>query len=197
MFFKPSLNMDLPLKMMHEGTIQPVEFIHSIVVTHSRLPGWIRWGFLGILDLVTTLVVAIRPIAKPVSSKLKMSSSRIPYFIQTFSSCSNHPFITCGFSHFARWWLYCQENWVLTSSRHFMKFDTQFFPTGWNADGLVDWRRMLAISATWEGQGGAPRKSLDRIHSTRESSSIWESLWQLARFSTLYCLPLSLSRKVD
>jgi hypothetical protein len=53
-------------------------------------------------QFATTFVAAIRPMAKPVSSKLKISSSFIPHCFRTSSSCLNHVFMTRGSSDFAR-----------------------------------------------------------------------------------------------
>jgi hypothetical protein len=59
----------LPLKMMHGGRTHPDAFIASIVVTYCRFPGCKR-ALRPYEVRVTTLAVAVRPRAKPVSSKL-------------------------------------------------------------------------------------------------------------------------------
>ena len=69
------------LKITSGGIIPPIVLIHSIIVTHSRLPGCIILGRPALLVLVTTLVVAITPIWKPVLLKFQVSLSRILYSI--------------------------------------------------------------------------------------------------------------------
>ena len=87
-----------PAKIIIGGNTQPDTLIVSIAVTHSQLPGCMRLGHDYLLVWVITFVVATIPIAKPVSSKLQISSSIIPHSSIVFHTSLNHSCILLGFS---------------------------------------------------------------------------------------------------
>ncbi|KAK1839874.1 hypothetical protein CCHR01_17510 [Colletotrichum chrysophilum] len=76
----------------------PSELMHSITVAHSRLPGWTDFALPRLSAHVTTIDAVITPIMKPVSSKLYMSPSPIPYLAIMLRNSANHFEITTGSS---------------------------------------------------------------------------------------------------
>jgi hypothetical protein len=66
--------------MINGGIACPLVPIASIAITHFRFPGCFVYSLPFLSEVVITLEVEITPIWKPVSSKLKMSSLRTPYF---------------------------------------------------------------------------------------------------------------------
>jgi hypothetical protein len=65
--------------MTKGGIAHPVALMPWITVVHSLLPGWTCFGRPDLSEAVTTAPVDIWPIIKPVSLKLYVSSSKIPY----------------------------------------------------------------------------------------------------------------------
>jgi hypothetical protein len=58
------------------------------------VPGWTCFGRPDLSEAVTTAPVDIWPIIKPVSSKLYVSSSRIPYLALMLATRLNQPCTT-------------------------------------------------------------------------------------------------------
>ena len=69
-----------PAKIMYGGIAHPSALMPWITVVHTRLPGWISLAFPRLYAPVTTNCEDVTPTMKPVSSKLYVSSSRMPYF---------------------------------------------------------------------------------------------------------------------
>ena len=84
--------------MTNRGMAYPFALIASIVVTHFLLPGCFILGLPFLSDAVTTLEVEMIPTWKPVSSKLKMSSSATPCFAIVSSTSLNYKLINLGSS---------------------------------------------------------------------------------------------------
>ena len=64
---------------MKSGIAHPVALMPWITVAHSLLPDWITLGNPHLSEVVTTDPTVMWPIMKPVSSKLHVSSSSMPY----------------------------------------------------------------------------------------------------------------------
>jgi hypothetical protein len=86
---------------MNRGITQPLAFTASIAVTHFRLPSYLVLSLPFLSKVVITFKVKMTPIWKPVSSKLKMSSSITPYFAIMSPTSLNHKLISFGSSHYA------------------------------------------------------------------------------------------------
>jgi hypothetical protein len=91
-----------PGKMIKGGRAQPLALTPWISVTHSRLPGWIFFRLPRFSEPVKTIWPCIAPIMKPVSSKLYVSSSPIPYLALVLATSSNQGVMTRGSSFRAR-----------------------------------------------------------------------------------------------
>ena len=79
---------------MNGGIAYPLALTALIAVTHFRLPGWLVLGLPFLSDVMITLEVEITPIWKPVSSKLKISSSVTPYLAIVSLTSLNHKLIS-------------------------------------------------------------------------------------------------------
>jgi hypothetical protein len=79
---------------MNGGIAHPLTLTASIVVTYFRFPGCFVLSLPFLSDDVITLEVKITPIWKPVSLKLKMSSSITPYFAIVSPTSLNHKLIS-------------------------------------------------------------------------------------------------------
>ena len=88
-----------PFTSRNGGSEYLSPLMQLIAVDHSRLPGWTFFFLLCCSEPVTTIVLLIRPIAKPVSSKLYKSLSWIPYFARMFSMSLNYVINASGSSH--------------------------------------------------------------------------------------------------
>jgi hypothetical protein len=99
-------------------------------------------------DVVITLEVEMTPIWKPVSSKLKISSSVTPYFVIVSPTNLNHKLISFGSSTSAIW-ISNFRSYTLESSRwRFTKLATQFVPILRGRDGFLVRSIILALSPT-------------------------------------------------
>jgi hypothetical protein len=87
--------------MTNRGIAHPLTLTASIAVTYVRFPGCFVLGLPFLSDVVITLEVEITPVWKPVSSKLKMSSSVTPYFAIVSPTSLNYKLISFGSSTFA------------------------------------------------------------------------------------------------
>jgi hypothetical protein len=93
----------LPSKMMNGGIAYPLALTASIVVTHFPFPSCFVLSLPFLSDDVITFEVEMTPIWKPVSSKLKMSSSATPYFTIVSPTSLNYKLISFGSSTSALW----------------------------------------------------------------------------------------------
>jgi hypothetical protein len=120
----------LPAKIIYVGIAHPSALIPWITVVHSRLPDWTILGFPRLYAPVTTSCDDITPIIKPVSSKLYVSWSKMPYFSFTERTSLNQSPITCESSFKARWRSYARVHRVFSSGVRLIKLSGQFLPTG-------------------------------------------------------------------
>ena len=80
--------------MMNGGIAHPFALTASIAVTHFRFPSCFVLSLPFLSDVVITFEVKMTPIWKPVSSKLKMSSSATLYFAIVSPTNLNHKLIS-------------------------------------------------------------------------------------------------------
>jgi hypothetical protein len=79
----------LALKIIKGGIAYSLALMPWMTVVHSWLPGWTAFGFPCLSEAVTTALVDIWPIMKPVSSKLYVSLSWMLYFALMFAARLN------------------------------------------------------------------------------------------------------------
>lgn len=104
------------LKMIKGGMAHPVELMHWMTVTHSRLPGWTYFGHPCIEEAVTTAPWLIQPIMKLVSPELYVSSSWMLYLALMLVTGLNQSWIAPEFLQRARLQSYLQLNFTLSFS---------------------------------------------------------------------------------
>jgi hypothetical protein len=126
------------------------------------------------------------PIRKPVSLKLYISSSQIPYLASVRATSLNQAWITWGSSQRALWRLYGQLNGVLRLSVRLRKFFGQSLPT-WPARHSAS--SLSAISHTAPRVGENPRVSRLIIYSVITSSSSLLSFFKLGSQSRRAAIP--------
>jgi hypothetical protein len=82
--------------MINGGIAHPLALTASIAVTYFRFPSYFVLSLPFLSDVIITLEVEVTPIWKPVSSKLKMSSSATPYLAIVSPTSLNHKLISFG-----------------------------------------------------------------------------------------------------
>jgi hypothetical protein len=150
-----------------------------INVTHSRSPGWIRLGLTRLSEPVTTFIMLITPIWKPLSSKLCTSSSWMPYLALASSTSLNHALIISGSSWSILYLSFARLKAILSLAERVTKRSAQCLLTGLP---LCTASSLLAISATSHSRGANPRESRSRIYWIIVCSSVVVS----------FCRPLCL-----
>jgi len=162
---------------MKGGIAYPAAQMLWINVTHSRSPGWIRSGLARLSEPVTTFIVPITPIWKPLSSKLCTSLLWTPYLALVSSTSLNHAPIISGSSWSILYLSLARLKAILSSVERVTKRSAQCLPTG---SPLRTASSLSAISATSHSRGANPRESRSRIYRTIVCSSVAVSLRQFA-----------------
>jgi hypothetical protein len=161
-----------------------------ITITHSRLPGWTSVGLFRLSEPVTTFIVPIIPIWKPVSSKLWISSSWTLYLAFVSTTSFNHALITSGSSWRTLWRSFARLNAIFSFSERVTNLLGQHLPTGPSPRIASS---LLAISATSESRGANPRESRSRIYCSSVPSSVGVRFWRFGTIVARELVPVSLA----
>jgi hypothetical protein len=165
----------LPGKIRKGGIVHPLALTPAILVTQPRFTGC-RLFVPRFSGPVKAIWLWITSIIKPVSSKLYMSSSRMPYLAFVLATSSNQDVITRGSSLRACWRSYGRLLRSLISGVRALRLSTQCLPTGFPPRSAS---RSLAISRTIVFVAGVPRRSSSSIRRTSASSSSLLSFFDL------------------